>query len=471
MAKFNLAEALRLDVSKLDSNAAMQRIELALIDPNPANFFHVEPDITDLAESIAVNGLLQPLVVAPAGNGRYRVIAGHRRRMALLALAEAEPEKWKYADCKVITPSSPELEMLALIQTNTAAREISYLERNIAVERVEQILVKLQQEQGIKLPGKMRANVAKIIRASESQVARAKFIAAHLVEEARGADLTDDAAYTLAHLPPEQQRELYAHYRGTSLRNNLTPSAIKQYTANIAEGRKPFSVPKTVRKCYYRKSKNNIYPDCDHLDQIEKNRKASGLPFRCPARCTCCSSCGYRVECPACCKHLHHDIEKAKQGAEYALGQRIKAAREACGLSREDASKQLKLLDTEDLARYECGGYQISVPKILDFCRLYNADPAVILDFVPKGRNSPAPLRWMRSLFLDYTPSEGELLLVVFVPTAAVPAFVDCCAARWYKGRLVSAVNQSVPLEGELVGFVPLPELPDGFTFDVEAVT
>lgn len=471
MAKFNLAEALRLDVSNLDSDAAMQRIELALIDPNPANFFHVEADITDLAESIAVNGLLQPLVVAPAENGRYRVIAGHRRRMALLALAEAEPEKWKYVDCKVIAPASPELEMLALIQTNTAAREISYLERNTAVDRVEQILVKLQQEQGIKLPGKMRANVAKIIRASESQIARAKFIAAHLVEEAHGADLTDDAAYKLAHLPPEQQRELYAHYRGTSLRYSLTPAAIKQYTANIVEGRKPFSVPIAVNKCYHRKSKNNIYPDCDYCDQIKKNRKASGMPFRCPSHCTCCNSCGYRVECSACCKHLCHDIEKAKQCAEYALGQRIKAAREACGLSREEASKRLKLGSAEELARYENGGYQIAVPRILDFCRLYNADPTVILDFIPKGRNSPAPPQWARSLFLDYTPSEGELLLVVYVPNSDIPSFVDCRAARWHDGRLVSAVNQSVPLEGALVGFIPLPELPDGFTFDVEAFT
>ena len=125
MAKFNLAEALQLDdssVSNLDTET--RKIQLDLIDPHPDNFFAVEDDITDLAESIAVNGLCQPLVVTPADGGRYRVIAGHRRRKALLKLAETD-DRFKAVTCIVRKPASPEMEMLMLIQTNTAAREIA----------------------------------------------------------------------------------------------------------------------------------------------------------------------------------------------------------------------------------------------------------------------------------------------------------------------------------------------------------
>ena len=123
---FDLAAALSLKpVSKLDTKESpVQMIDLALIDPHPDNFFEVEDDITDLAESISLNGLLQPLVVTPADGGRYRTIAGHRRRKALLQLAAEAPEKWNRVPCMVTHPASRELEELALIQTNTEAREI-----------------------------------------------------------------------------------------------------------------------------------------------------------------------------------------------------------------------------------------------------------------------------------------------------------------------------------------------------------
>ena len=159
-------------------------IELALIDPHPENFFPVESDITDLAESIELNGLCQPLIVTPTEDGRYRTIAGHRRRAALLQLAEKDPEKWKYVACNIKHPASHELEMLMLIQTNTEAREIGWSEKNKAATMVEEILVKLQKEQGVQLPGKMRTHVAQLIKASESQIARAKYISSHLIETA-----------------------------------------------------------------------------------------------------------------------------------------------------------------------------------------------------------------------------------------------------------------------------------------------
>ncbi|MCB0273104.1 MAG: ParB/RepB/Spo0J family partition protein, partial [Bdellovibrionales bacterium] len=52
-------------------------------------------DIADLKQSIAENGLLQNIVVclnAPGSKFKYRLIAGHRRRMACLSLGKTEIE-------------------------------------------------------------------------------------------------------------------------------------------------------------------------------------------------------------------------------------------------------------------------------------------------------------------------------------------------------------------------------------------
>jgi len=146
---FDLAKAMGYEVSNLDP---VQELPLDKLDPNPDNFFSVESDLTELAESISVNGLLQPLVVTPADGGRYRVVAGHRRRMALLELAKADPAKWRMIPCKIIHPATHDMELLALIQTNTVARELGWRDRSEAATRVEAILVRLQQEQGVTLP-------------------------------------------------------------------------------------------------------------------------------------------------------------------------------------------------------------------------------------------------------------------------------------------------------------------------------
>lgn len=47
-------------------------------------------DVRDLATSIAAVGIIEPLVVSPAGEGRYTIVAGHRRHAAALKAGLAE---------------------------------------------------------------------------------------------------------------------------------------------------------------------------------------------------------------------------------------------------------------------------------------------------------------------------------------------------------------------------------------------
>lgn len=466
---FDLAAALALKpVSKLDTTETpVQMIALELIDPHPDNFFTVEDDITDLAESISLNGLLQPLVVTPAEDGRYRTIAGHRRRKALLQLAAEAPEKWQRVPCMVTHPASPELEELALIQTNTEAREIGWNEKNKAATRVEEILVKLQKEQGVQLPGKMRTHVAKIIKASESQIARAKFIAKNLIKPLQKKNVNDSVAYKLAHLPAEQQKELYDHYKNELWR--LSMPTIKAYEENIAAGKDPFSAPVStpvVRDCYVQKHDGGKYKKCDHGLAIQAREKRDDLPEWQRCQRTCCSYCAYKFDCDDVCRHCDPEISRMRKTDGYALGQHLRGARELSGLSVVDAAEKMGL-STDGILSAETRG-NFGVNEIVKYCSTYGCTPNDIFGFA--DCHATAPTRWSR-LHLDATPDEGQLCQILVFDDSPISidgnTFCTVRTARWKVGRFVSALNPQVTVTGNLVGWMPLPEPPEGYTLSL----
>jgi len=59
---------------------SLQQIEITAISPNPhqARTMWDEAQLVELAESIRANGIIQPIIVRPAGSG-YELIAGERR--------------------------------------------------------------------------------------------------------------------------------------------------------------------------------------------------------------------------------------------------------------------------------------------------------------------------------------------------------------------------------------------------------
>ena len=61
-----------------------EQIPLDRLQPHPKNPRRDLGDLTELAESIRKEGLLQPLVVIPAAPGVYTVVIGHRRRAAAI---------------------------------------------------------------------------------------------------------------------------------------------------------------------------------------------------------------------------------------------------------------------------------------------------------------------------------------------------------------------------------------------------
>ena len=70
-------------------DAKMVEIPVGAVDAATLEFLKTpeyEAEIEVLAKSVRERGLLQPIIVSPAGAGRYHVMAGHKRFLACLKL-------------------------------------------------------------------------------------------------------------------------------------------------------------------------------------------------------------------------------------------------------------------------------------------------------------------------------------------------------------------------------------------------
>ncbi len=133
------------------------KIAVTLIDPNPLQPRSVfEPDrLAELAQSIRVNGIIQPLVVTHKGD-RYQLVAGERRwRAARLAeLTEIPVVVQDFADERLLE--------LALIE-NIQREDLNPIEVAEALERLAREHSLSHDELG-RRTGKDRTTVTNLLR-------------------------------------------------------------------------------------------------------------------------------------------------------------------------------------------------------------------------------------------------------------------------------------------------------------------
>ena len=158
--KFDLAALMGEAVSKSNTGEMqVEQIPLAEIEENENNSY-AQNDIDELAESIKVIGLQQPLVVRRKAEGGYLLLAGHRRRNALALLDR------KTAPCIVLDADlDPSIQTLILHWTNTMARGGGGLTAEYtgqAAKEIEAALRDLQARGVVELPGKLRSYVAEV---------------------------------------------------------------------------------------------------------------------------------------------------------------------------------------------------------------------------------------------------------------------------------------------------------------------
>lgn len=139
------------------ASAAPTVLPINVIEANPMQPRSVfEPHaLQELAKSILVNGVIQPLVVHRTGSG-YQIIAGERRwRAAQIAGLTEVPVVIREA-------AAPQLLELALVE-NIQREDLGPMEVAHAFERLQQE-IGLSQEQIAQRTGKDRASIANYLR-------------------------------------------------------------------------------------------------------------------------------------------------------------------------------------------------------------------------------------------------------------------------------------------------------------------
>lgn len=218
--KFNLAALVpEMEAVSNSDTPRITMIPIAELRPNGGNFYDTS-NFEDLADSIELNGLLEPLCVfrRGQGTGSYVIFSGHRRFKALRMLYEKSGfKKWTEVPCIIYPdPHDANREMVMLIHANSTGRVLSNWEKAQQARRLKEALVAMR-EGGAELPGRIRDLVAEEMQMSASKLARLEAIGNNLTEVRfakawREGRLNESVAYELSKLPKERQKEAWDAY-------------------------------------------------------------------------------------------------------------------------------------------------------------------------------------------------------------------------------------------------------------------
>lgn len=173
--------------------------------PSKDNFYSVE-DVQDLKQSIELLGILQPILVTDEEDGKRRIIAGHRRRLAIMQLVDEGKERFRYVPIMVKPTKNAILDRLALIMTNRFREKTDWEKMTESIE-TEKLVQELKAQMDI--PGRTRDLLAEIIDASPATLGRYKAIynnlAAELMVEFKAGKIGVSVIYEISQLEKEWQ--------------------------------------------------------------------------------------------------------------------------------------------------------------------------------------------------------------------------------------------------------------------------
>ena len=115
-----------------------------------------EAQLTELTQSIAASGVVQPIVVRPLSEGRYQLITGERRWLASRKAGKATIPA-------IVRQASDEQTLEMTIVENLQRADLNPMEQARAYQRLSQDF-HLTQEQMATRTGKERASVANFLR-------------------------------------------------------------------------------------------------------------------------------------------------------------------------------------------------------------------------------------------------------------------------------------------------------------------
>lgn len=198
--------------------------------PSKGNFYSVE-DVQDLKQSIELLGVLQPLLVTEEEeDGKRRIIAGHRRRLAVMQLVDEGKERFRQVPILIKPKKNAIIDRLALIMANRF-REKTDWERMTEALETEKLVLELKGSMNI--PGRTRDLLAEIIETSPAQLGRYKAIynniIAELMAEFKANRIVVSVIYEASGLPEDYQKQAAEIFRKNEV---LTLADIKQLKKN-----------------------------------------------------------------------------------------------------------------------------------------------------------------------------------------------------------------------------------------------
>lgn len=239
--KFNLAALVpEMEAVSNSDSPRITMLPITELRPNGGNFYDTS-NFEDLADSIELNGLLEPLCVfrRGQGTGHYVIFSGHRRYKALRRLYEKSGfEKWTEVPCIVFPdPHDANRETVMLIHANSTGRVLSNWEKAQQARRLKEALVAMR-EGGAELPGRIRDLVAGEMQMSASKLARLEAIGNRLtyrswLELWKAGKLNESVAYRLSMLEWEEQERVWLWLAGNRPGLSAEKIALKDVEAAI----------------------------------------------------------------------------------------------------------------------------------------------------------------------------------------------------------------------------------------------
>lgn len=206
-------------------------IAVDMIDRNPfqTRKGFDEEKLDELAASIKASGVVQPIIVRPAVDGRYTLITGERRWLASQRAGKATIPA-------VVREVSDVQAMEMTIVENLQRADLNPIEQAHAFERLSKEF-KLTQEQMAERTGKDRASIANFLRLLKLPI--------DVQMHVESGELTFGHARALLALPPEQIAKVA--WKVVSL--HLSVRSTEKYVQNLLNPEmvaKPVQIPERV---------------------------------------------------------------------------------------------------------------------------------------------------------------------------------------------------------------------------------
>ncbi len=324
MKPFNIAQVLA-DAGVNNDTSARKQIEyipIGQIEADPGNFYDL-PKLEELANSISIIGLQEPVVVRPVEDGRYRIISGHRRTAALRILIDRGEHDDKVMCIVERQQESEALTQLKLIMGNSENRVLTSAEQARQVEETQQLIYQLKEE-GFDFPGRVRDYVSDICKISTGKIARLKVIRDGLAdcfrESYESGALGESTAYELARMSNTDQTIIFSSYKGKE--NTLYASTVSNIATQMEKAKK--SIPSS--SC---KSLGYFCPElANRKNQAAKLHSLESLSCK---ENTCCLDCWCLQNCTHPCaeaKAKQKELRKVSKDAEKESARRVEEQRQ-----------------------------------------------------------------------------------------------------------------------------------------------